>query len=137
MSEEVRLRKGEGLTQALEDYLADWTERSGIVVETWALPAETVPRRLAQAVFATVAEALTNAERHSGATHVSIAVTLGRSGLRLTVSDDGAGFEVDRPGRIAGKGLAAMRAHFAEVGGTLRINSVPGGGTTITGVIPV
>ncbi|MFF5206441.1 sensor histidine kinase [Streptosporangium sp. NPDC000396] len=128
---------GENLTQALEDYLSRWAERSGIVVETWALPATAVPRDLARAVYATVVEALANVERHSGAEHVSVAVTLGAGGLRMTVSDDGTGFAEDRPGRSEGRGLTGMRACFAEVGGTLTINSVQGGGTTITGAVPL
>lgn len=136
MSEEVRIREGEGLSRALEEYFAEWTERSGIVVELWALPRGEVPPDVAKAVYATVVEALTNVERHSHARHVSVAITLGAAGLRMTVSDDGAGFDLDRAGRYGGRGLAAMRAHFAEVGGTLTINSVAGGGTTITGIVP-
>jgi signal transduction histidine kinase len=137
LSEEVRIREGEGLSRALQDYLSDWSDRSGIAVEIWALPTVPVPGAVAKAVYATVVEALANVERHSRARHVAVAVTVGASGLRMTVSDDGAGFAQERQGRIAGRGLAAMRAHFAEVGGTLTINSVPGGGTTITGAVRV
>ncbi|GAA0357357.1 hypothetical protein GCM10009530_03250 [Microbispora corallina] len=137
MSEDVRLREGGGLSRVLEDYLSDWTERSGIAVEVWALPSRPIPGDVAKAVYATVVEALTNVERHSHARLVSIAITVGRSGLRMTVSDDGAGFAQDSPGRLAGRGLAAMRAHFAEVGGALTVNTVAGGGTTVTGVIPL
>ncbi len=135
MTEEVRVRGGEGLAQSLEEYLHDWSERSGIVAEVWAMPGEAVPADLAQAVYATVVEALSNIERHSRAEHVSIAVTLGAGGLRMTVSDDGIGY-ADRPGRLDGRGQTAMRANFAEVGGTLTINSTLRGGTTITGVVP-
>jgi signal transduction histidine kinase len=135
LSEELRIRRGEGLAQALEDYLADWSNRTGVTVEIWALPTKAVSSRVAEGVYATVVEALANVERHSGADVVSIAVTTGSAGLRLTVSDDGTGFLPDLSGRSAGRGLAAMRANFAELGGTLKINSVPAGGTTITGVI--
>ncbi|WP_031165156.1 sensor histidine kinase [Streptosporangium roseum] len=128
---------GEDLTRALKGYLPHWAERSGIVVETWALPGGTVPREIARAVYATVLEALANVERHSGAAHVSVAITLSASGLRMTVSDDGGGFPESRADRSPGRGLAAMRAWFAEVGGTLTVNTVPAGGTTVTGVVPV
>ena len=40
------------------------------------------------------------------------------------------------PPGTSGHGLVAMRASFAEVGGALTINSVPGEGTTISGVVP-
>jgi signal transduction histidine kinase len=85
-------------------------------------------------------EALDNVERHSGARTVSIAVTAGSGGLRVTVSDDGRGFHSAparrTKGRAAGQGIARMRAAFAEVGGSLSVNSVPGEGTTVTGVVP-
>jgi signal transduction histidine kinase len=56
-------------------------------------------------------------------------------GLRFEVSDDGAGFEPGRHGN--GAGLTNMRDRLEAVGGTLRVESSPGGGTRIEGVIPV
>ncbi|WP_052424161.1 sensor histidine kinase [Nonomuraea candida] len=126
------MRGGQSLAQALESCLAEWSERTGITVETWALPATDVPARVTEGVMATMREALSNVELHSRARTVSIAVTAGESGLRLTVSDDGQGF----PPARAGRGIARMRAAFAELGGDLSVNSVPGEGTTVTGVLP-
>ncbi|MEV0592527.1 sensor histidine kinase [Nonomuraea cavernae] len=127
------MRGGRSLAEALETDLTEWSERTGIRVETWALPAAEVPSRIAQAVLSAIREALANVEAHSGAEMVSIAVTAGGGGLRMTVSDHGAGFD---PGRAAERGIARMRAAFADVGGSLSVNSVPGEGTTITGVVP-
>ncbi|MER5325127.1 sensor histidine kinase [Streptosporangium roseum] len=134
MSEEVRMRGGRSrsLAQALEEHLTEWAERTGTVVEIWALPGGDVPPRAARAVLATLGEALSNVERHSRANIVSVAVTLGGGGLRMTVSDDGVGFS----GPAAGRGIAAMRAHFADLGGTLTVNGVVGGGTTVTAAAP-
>jgi signal transduction histidine kinase len=126
------MRGGQSLAEALESYLAEWSERTGIVVETWALPATDVSSRVSRSVMATMREALSNVELHSRARTVSIAVTAGKSGLRMTVSDDGRGFATSG----AGRGIARMRAAFAEVGGGLSVNSVQGEGTTITGVVP-
>jgi len=116
----------------LEDHFAEWSERTGVAVEVWALPRRELPARVVENVYATVTEALDNVARHSGARVVSIALTVGRSGLRLTVSDDGRGF----PPETTGRGLVAMRAYFAELGGTLTVNPVPGAGTTVSGFIP-
>jgi signal transduction histidine kinase len=134
VSEELRLREGrnQSLAQALEEHLSEWAERTGIVVEIWALPAHDVPPNIARAVLATLGEALANVERHSGAHVVSVAVTLGPSGLRMTVSDNGIGFT----GPLTGRGVTAMRTHFAQVGGTLSINGVLGEGTTVSGAVP-
>jgi two-component system NarL family sensor kinase len=131
--EELRMRGDRGLDAALEDHVEQWSLRTGIAVETWALPGDRVTPRVADNVFRTVCEALDNVERHSNARTVSIAVTAGRRGLRLTVSDDGQGFV---PGRTGGRGIVAMKAYFAELGGTLSVNPVPGAGTTVSGVIP-
>ena len=119
--------------RALEDRLIDWSERTGVVVEVWALPKTEVPAPVADAVLATMTEALENVERHSGAGQVSVALTVSQSGLRLTVSDDGRGM----PAGATGGGLARMRANFAALGGSLSVNGVPGGGTTVSGAVPV
>ncbi|GIH79753.1 sensor histidine kinase [Planobispora longispora] len=132
MSEELRIREGRSLAQALEEHLADWSGRTGIAVEIWALPTHDAPPRVARAVLATLGEALSNVERHSGAGLVSIAVTLGPSGLRMTVSDHGQGFT----GQAGGRGVTAMRTHLSEIGGTVTVNGVPGAGTTVTAVVP-
>ncbi|MDF5755685.1 ATP-binding protein [Spongiactinospora sp. TRM90649] len=121
-----------GLAEALEDHLDRWSRRTGVTVETWALPEGDVEPRVSRAVLVAFREALANVEQHSRATTVSVAVTLGASGLRMTVSDDGIGFTAPRGGR----GTAMMRAAFAELGGSLTIGGVPGEGTTVTGVIP-
>ncbi|MEV4892775.1 ATP-binding protein [Nonomuraea sp. NPDC055795] len=120
------------LRRELEIHLADWSQRTGIAVETWALPAESVSGLVANTALACILEALSNVERHSQAQTVSIAVTVKRDGLRLTVSDDGRGFHEAGEG----KGMAIMRTRMAAVGGSCSIKGTPGGGTTVTGVIP-
>ncbi|MEV5409301.1 ATP-binding protein [Thermopolyspora sp. NPDC052614] len=126
------MRGDRGLSQMLEDHFAEWSERTGIAVEVWALPRREPSPRVVANVYATVREALDNVALHSRARTVSVALTVGPSGLRLTVSDDGHGF----PSWTTGRGLVAMRAYFAEIGGRLTVNSVPGGGTTVSGFIP-
>ncbi|MFB9532012.1 sensor histidine kinase [Nonomuraea roseola] len=126
------MRGGQSLAEALDSHLAEWSQRTGIAVEVWALPRSDVPPTIASSVMAVVEEALLNVERHSRAGTVSIAVTVGASGLRLTVSDDGGGFGVPHERR----GIARMRARMAEVGGTLSVNSVQGEGTTVSAAVP-
>jgi two-component system sensor histidine kinase UhpB len=96
-------------------------------------------------VFRCVQEALTNAMRHGGASHIGIelgelrdkngsngAGTPGK--LRLVVEDDGEGFA---PGAAAGLGLTAMRERVRTLDGTCHIESSPAGGTTITVLVPL
>jgi signal transduction histidine kinase len=63
-------------------------------------------------------------------------VALAASGgqLEFTVTDDGAGFDV--AAARDGTGLQGMTDRLAAVGGTLRIESAPGRGTTVSGCLP-
>ena len=56
-------------------------------------------------------EAVTNAMRHSGATRIAIELSFDADAVRLTVSDNGAGFQVRRGG--GGMGLGGMRERAA------------------------
>ncbi|MEV0387771.1 ATP-binding protein [Nonomuraea sp. NPDC050643] len=129
----TRIAAARTLAQELENHLAQWSDRTGITVETWALPTADVPARVTRGVLAVLREALANVERHSGASTVSVAITTGRAGLRLTISDNGAGPAggADR----SAAGIAGMRTAFAELGGTLSVRGVPGEGTTVSGLL--
>ncbi|GAA3441696.1 sensor histidine kinase [Planomonospora venezuelensis] len=134
MHEGLHLR-GRDLARLLEDHIARWSRRTGISMDVLVLPGDGSPgvsARITRRVYATVWEALDNVERHSHARTVGVVLTLGDRGLRLTVSDDGSGFHADP----AGHGVIAMKAYFAELGGTLTINSVVGEGTTVSGIVP-
>ncbi|MEV4393475.1 ATP-binding protein [Nonomuraea sp. NPDC049607] len=126
-------KAGPALAGELESVCGRWSERTGVAVEIWALPAGPVAAALRRAVLAVVGEALDNVEAHSGASTASLAVTAGAYGLRLTVSDNGRGFASTAPGG----GTARMRAAFAELGGRLSVRGVPGEGTTVSGTVPV
>jgi signal transduction histidine kinase len=76
-------------------------------------------------------EALGNALRHSGAGHVSLALEVRNSHARLSVADDGEGFEVG-PARSRHLGLTSMRERAEALGGRLEIDSGAGRGTTIS-----
>ena len=73
-------------------------------------------------------EALHNVARHARASTVRARVDWDGRRLRLTVTDDGCGFE---PGQVVeGTGLGSLRARAAALGGSCAITSGPGRGTT-------
>ena len=88
------------------------------------------------AVYFCCLEALQNAAKHGGG---GITVTLGvredAGGVVFSVHDDGVGFDVARSS--AGVGLTNMRDRVGALGGTVAIDSAPGGGTTVSGLVPV
>lgn len=82
-------------------------------------------------------ESLSNIAKHADATNVTIHLRGIGNSLLLQVRDDGRGFQPDKRGRIgtAHIGLDAMRERLELIGGTLTIDSRPGGPTTITAMI--
>ena len=72
-------------------------------------------------------EALANVRKHAGARQVRVRLCYAGATVRLTVTDDGKGF--DPGGATGGYGLKGMRDRVSQVGGTVEVASVPGRGT--------
>ncbi len=88
------------------------------------------------AVYFACLEALQNSIKHAaGATQVVVWLKLERT-LAFEVRDDGCGFEVSETLDCAGSGLANLHDRLAAVGGAVVIESAPGQGTRVTGVVP-
>lgn len=85
------------------------------------------------ACFRIAQEALTNALRHARAQRVDLTLALRGGRLELDVRDDGRGFAADA---AAGLGLVTMRERAEQLGGELRIESAPGGGTRVRATVP-
>ena len=79
-------------------------------------------------------EALTNAEHHGHANHVTLHLSLKPDAISLRIEDDGIGFDVKRADSETDQvhlGLVGMRERMQIIGGTLRICSAAGQGTTV------
>jgi signal transduction histidine kinase len=89
------------------------------------------------AVERVLRESLSNITRHADAANVTIELRGTRHALVLRVRDDGRGFDPDDRARegIARIGLEAMRERLQMIGGTLTVDSRPGGPTTVTASI--
>jgi signal transduction histidine kinase len=85
------------------------------------------------ALYRAAQEGLTNAVRHAGAARIEVTARFTADAASLTVRDDGAGLPADRRD---GFGLTGMRERLAAVGGELRLAGAPGGGTTLTAIVP-
>jgi len=83
-------------------------------------------------------EALSNARKHGGVHQVHVTFARGDGRLRMSVHDDGRGFDPDRVSEPGGPhfGLQFMRERALEMGGSLQIHSAPGAGTRVVLEIP-
>jgi signal transduction histidine kinase len=92
------------------------------------------PPEIEATIYFSCMEALQNAAKHAhGATGVTIALTH-NSHLRFQVTDDGSGFDPSHTN--GGAGITNLRDRLSAVGGELHVESSPGHGTRISGVIP-
>ncbi len=82
-------------------------------------------------------EAIGNALAHAAPATVRVRLDLRADAIRLEVSDDGCGFDLPEVLRVSSRpGLTSMRERSVELGGTLRVDTAPGAGTTVTCEVP-
>ncbi|MDQ3677805.1 MAG: histidine kinase [Actinomycetota bacterium] len=97
---------------------------------------ERYPAELEAAAYFCCLEAMQNSAKHGGGdVRVRVRLTHGSGELAFAVSDDGRGFDPD--GADDGAGLQNMNDRIGALGGTLRVDSAPGAGTTISGTLPL
>lgn len=125
-----------GLATAIESLLARHAETCGY---QWTVHDElpTQPRQtIYSAALGITREAIDNIRQHAEATTVRVALEERRGGgIRIEIVDDGRGL---KPSDLsdAAVGLAAMRSRAEEFGGSCRIWSLPGAGTTVKLSLP-
>jgi signal transduction histidine kinase len=129
-----------GLIPALHSFVKSLAKRTGIhihltvfaAVEKLAGDKRTVLYRVAQ-------EALTNVARHAQASLVDLSIVKLPDSICMKIRDDGKSFQVDRmlnARKNKRLGLLGMRERVEMVGGSFRVESAPGKGTTIRAQIP-
>ncbi len=131
-----------GLLPALEGLMADIREGNGTETELRVHgDRRRLPPEAELVLFRIVQEALNNAKRHSQASRVVTTVEFDETRIRITVEDNGQGFEVpERTGDLvsSGKlGLIGMHERAQLLGGTLTLRSELGKGTTVIVDVPV
>ena len=128
-----RLLSDEGLVPALRYAVAD----SPLAVSIDADGLGPLPQPIESALYFCCMEAVQNAVKHSGAQSVLVQVREDEACWRLSIVDNGSGFDhVRMRADGAGSGLANMRDRLDAVGGSLDITWGSGGGTTVTAVVP-
>jgi signal transduction histidine kinase len=118
-----------GLAPALKTL----ARRSPIPVDLHVRADERLPEAVEVSAYYVVAEALTNAAKHSGASAVSVDVEVAGEALRVAVRDDGTGgADLTR-----GTGLAGLKDRVEALGGRILLDSRPGTGTSLQAEFPL
>jgi signal transduction histidine kinase len=139
----IAMLRQKGLVAAIRRH-ADEVAADAIEVEIDAETYNGQPRASEEALYRIAQEALSNAVKHAGASRITIRLSANSSAVRLSVRDDGAGFDphvIERrddtdDGREGGYGLTTMRERAHALGGVLDVRSSPGRGTVVEAAIP-
>jgi PAS domain S-box-containing protein len=129
-----------GLAAALERLAAQCSTLHHLPVDLHVPPADAgrLPPAVETALYRITQEALANATRHAGASRASVVIGREPGRVRALIEDDGRGFDPEAPpGDRPGLGLAGMRERAALLGGSVTVESSPGGGTGVFVTIPL
>jgi two-component system NarL family sensor kinase len=126
-----------GLGPALKALSEDFDRRTGIATEfTTVVFRNRLDEEAKIALYRIAQEALTNIERHSGATRVRIDLRGHASGGTLRISDNGCGIDAASTGAGGGLGLRNMQERVEQIDGRFSIRSSPEG-TEIEATVPL
>jgi signal transduction histidine kinase len=125
-----------GLALAIRDLARSAAARADLSLELH-IPESVSPQGMdldpavEQTTYRIADEALANAVRHARARDLLVCLERSAGELKLTVADDGQGFDTTLPPPEGHYGLLGMRERADLVGGTLTVQSTPGKGTTV------
>lgn len=134
--------RGLGLVPTLTEYLHDFSQQTGITVKL-QIADEKAARTSAYAevqLIRIIQEALTNVRKHARAKRAWVDFTMEGHNAKITVEDDGIGFDPDQPMQQPGRtgfGLQGMRERAELAGGTCTVESRPQAGTRVIVCLPV
>jgi signal transduction histidine kinase len=126
-----------GLSASIESLCAELSAQHDLDIKfgQQGFPA-TLPDDVALGIYRIAQESLHNVARHSGASQASVVVTKTASGIRLRVSDNGCGFDIELVKTKKRLGLISIRERLRLVDGEISMRSHPGRGTQIDVFVP-
>jgi signal transduction histidine kinase/DNA/RNA endonuclease YhcR with UshA esterase domain len=131
---------GRNLAEVLRDVAAGLSTRNPVRTHVSVIGEERgLPDFIAGHLLLLAQESMTNALKHAAPENISITMDFGESSVELRVHDDGIGFDPgNAPGLSEGHlGLQGMRERMKRLGGTVKVESSPGVGTTIRAQVPL
>ena len=125
------------LPEALRDLIDRWESETGVSARFRSVNgSRPLPPGVEAALYRVCGEALANVARHANARRVTVRLVSTPGSVGLLVEDDGRGFD---PSRVPEDrhGILGMRERVAVLGGVLRVESSPGGGTRVEATLPL
>jgi nitrate/nitrite-specific signal transduction histidine kinase len=134
----VPVLRGSDLSTTIGEYLREFQIRNGIDVQLAVGPGryDRVPQASEVQVIRIIQEALANVRRHAGVDRAEVRLERVQGLIRVTITDEGVGWDPGSQRNGAHYGLQTMRERAEGEGGSLKINTSPGGGTQIVAVLP-
>ena len=124
-----------GLVAALEWQAREVSKRTGMLVDTVEENvSDNLPEEYRTCVYRIVQEALNNCSKHAYAKNVRVVVRQEPNHLRVSIEDDGKGFD---PSRVRGLGIVGMNERVSQLGGVLKVDSDPARGTRLRVDLPL
>lgn len=131
--------EGRTLLEAISQLIGEFEPESSFTVQihtTGMLP--NLAARVEAALFRMIQEALTNCHKHAQCSEVELHITIEDDRLRVSVIDNGRGFDLDMALSESGRfGLSSMRERIAQIGGDFSVESSPDRGTRVHACIPL
>jgi signal transduction histidine kinase len=124
-----------GLVQTLASYFMDVEKDAGVPIRARMVEVD-MPPPVQLLCYHVTREAVMNAVKHAGASAIEVTLEPAQDGARVTVRDDGKGFDPDEGPPEGHFGMKIMRERAQVAGGTFRVDSAPGQGTTVTAEFP-
>jgi signal transduction histidine kinase len=125
-----------GLAETIDDHARHFQERTGIVCSIHRNSEVDLPQDRAIAVFRIYQEAMTNVARHSGATKVEIDLGSHAGSLLLKIHDNGVGITDRQVNSVRSLGIVGMHERARMLRGTVKVQGLPQGGTSMELLIP-
>jgi signal transduction histidine kinase len=126
-----------GFEETIRDRLEMLRSLTGIEADAKLELPDEVSYEIKSIVFRQVTEAITNVEKHAGATRVEMTIEADGGGVRGLIADNGRGFVVAERDRLPGHlGLLSLTERALLAGGWCKVSSEPGKGTKVEFWIP-
>src|SRR5205823_2570580 len=127
---------GKSLPEAVAALARAFTSETGVRVHMRVVGERPLPFRTESELFRIIQEGLANIRRHASASEVALTLRLQPDRVRLTLRDNGRGF--DRRAAGSGRhGIVGMRERARLIGGRLRVGGRPGIGTMVSVNVPL